>query len=258
VPSVVKVHGSDLNLVAKVRSVRAQLAHLMPRATRLVAVSRPLKNELVTLGADAEKVAIVGNGVDHAVFHPRGRELSRRALGLSPEGKLIVYVGRIVREKGLFELIEAMARVPDGVSLALVGDGAARAECERAAESIGVRVRFAGARPLEEIPLWLGAADVFALPSWNEGTPNVLLEAFACGRRVVVTDVGGIPDLMTDAALGEMVPVKDANALAAALTRQAFADDAPQRVAALTARGGWDESARKLHQVLCDALACPR
>jgi glycosyltransferase involved in cell wall biosynthesis len=260
-PSVVKVHGSDLNVIAKLPSVRAHLKTLLPRATRAVAVSRPLADELAALGVDAARIAVVPNGVDAALFHPRDRKDARAALGLPATGRLVVYVGRIVRDKGMLDLLDAFATLapahPD-LSLALVGDGAARAECEARASALGDRVRFAGARPLDEIPRWLAAADLFVLPSWNEGTPNVLLEAFACGRRAVATRVGGIPDLLTSPALGELVPPRDPAALAAALARQAYADYSPSEVAAMSTRGGWAESARKLHEVLLDAVAARR
>lgn len=260
-PSVVKVHGSDLNVVARIPSVRANLTALLPRATRLVAVSRPLADELGALGVPPERIAVVPNGVDGTLFHPRDRAQARARLGLPATGRLVVYVGRLVRDKGLFELIEAVASLAPShpeLSLALVGDGAARAECEAAVQRAGAPVRLAGARPLDEIPLWLAAADLFVLPSWSEGTPNVLLEALACGRRAVATHVGGIPDVMTAPALGELVPPRDPAALAAAVARQAYIDYSPSEVTAASARGGWAESARKLHEVLVDAVAARR
>lgn len=256
-PSVVKVHGSDLNVIAQRRSVRAHLSALLPRATRMVAVSRALAGELVALGVDEARIAVVPNGIDATLFHPRDRGEARASLGLPATGKLLVYVGRIVRDKGLFELVDAMKLVPH-VSLALVGDGVARAELEAAARPLGDRVRLVGARPLDEIPRWLAAADLFVLPSWYEGTPNVLLEALACGRRAVASDVGGIPDVMTSPALGERVPPRDPAALAAAIARQAAVEYSPSEVAALAARGGWDASARRLHEVLQDAVAARR
>lgn len=260
-PTVVKVHGSDLNVVAQLPSVRAQLQALLPRATRVVAVSRPLGDALRGLGVADGRIAVVANGVDATLFHPRDRARCRAELGLPANGRLLVYVGRLVHDKGMRELLEAFARLAPAhpeLSLVLVGDGAARAECQTRADAIGAQVRLVGARPLDEIPRWLGAADLFVLPSWYEGTPNVLLEALACGRRAVASDVGGVPDVMTSPALGELVPARDVAALATALERQAFVDYAPDEVTAAAARGGWAESAARLHRVLQDALAHPR
>ncbi|MCA1664917.1 MAG: glycosyltransferase, partial [Myxococcales bacterium] len=174
-PSVVKVHGSDLNVIARIPSVRAQLRALLPRATRMAAVSRALADELVTLGVPRAQVAVVPNGVDASLFHPRDRTEARAQLALPQKGRIVVYVGRIVRDKGLLELIDAMAALapahPD-LTLVVVGDGALRGECEERARPLADRIRFVGARPLDEIPRWLGACDLFVLPSWNEGTPN--------------------------------------------------------------------------------------
>jgi len=115
------------------------------------------------------------------------------------------------------------------------------------------RLVLPGARPFDEVPLWIAAADLVALPSHNEGTPNVILEALACGRRVVATRVGGIPDLMPGPQLGELVPPRDPTALADALGRALDAPYDPQAVAAAGARWGWPESAARLHEVLVRA-----
>src|SRR6185437_10251940 len=96
-PSVVKVHGSDLNVIARIPSVRAHLRALLPRATRLVAVSRALADELAALGVAREHIAVVENGVDASLFQPRDRAEARAALGLPAAGRVAVYVGRLVR-----------------------------------------------------------------------------------------------------------------------------------------------------------------
>jgi glycosyltransferase involved in cell wall biosynthesis len=113
----------------------------------------------------------------------------------------------------------------------------------------------AGARPLAEVPRWMAGCDLLTLPSWNEGTPNVLLEALACGRRVVATNVGGIPDVVTGPLLGALVPARDPAALADVLGREVDTGYDPDEVARLGARGGWAESAARLEASLRAAVS---
>ena len=101
----------------------------------------------------------------------------------------------------------------------------------------------------------MAACDLLSLPSWNEGTPNVLLEALACGRRVVTSDVGGIPDIVTTPAVGEMVTARDPAALADALARNLGIDYDPEELARAEARGDWADSAAVLHAVLEEAAS---
>jgi glycosyltransferase involved in cell wall biosynthesis len=101
----------------------------------------------------------------------------------------------------------------------------------------------------------MAACDVLVLPSHVEGTPNVVLEALASGRRVVGSRVGGVPDLLTSPALGTLVPPHDVDALADALVIALRHRYEPADVARLGARGGWAASALALHDVLADAVA---
>ncbi|HEY6173359.1 MAG TPA: glycosyltransferase, partial [Kofleriaceae bacterium] len=115
------------------------------------------------------------------------------------------------------------------------------------------RATLFGAQSLEQIPTWMAACDILVLPSHVEGTPNVVLEALACGRRVVATAVGGVPDLITSEALGALVPAHQPDALAAALTQALRTGYAAEAVAEAGARGGWEASAAALHAVLVAA-----
>ncbi|HEX2569219.1 MAG TPA: glycosyltransferase family 4 protein [Polyangia bacterium] len=257
VPVVVKVHGTDINYVAKLPGPSARLRRVLPEARRVVAVSRPLAEEVIRLGVPEGRVVVVRNGIDNTLFRPLDRAEARARLGLAPEGKWLVYVGRLERTKGTLDLLEAFARLAPrrrDLSLALVGNGSAREECAALAARVGAQVRLLGGRPLAEVPLWLGASELLVLPSWNEGTPNVLLEALACGRPVVATRVGGIPDLVTDPSLGELVPARDPAALAQALERVADGVYDGAAIAARGARGSWDESAAHLLTVLEEAV----
>ena len=252
VPAVVKLHGSDINLVGKLPGPRRLLSWALPRAARVVAVSKPLADEVVALGVARERVAIVMNGVDSDLFRPRDRAAARAELGL-PAGPLAVYVGNLKPEKGPIDLANAWATVQRHVpeaKLAIVGGGPLRAEVE---QIVGDRAMIVGPQPLERVPLWMAACDVLVLPSHTEGTPNVVLEALASGRRVVATRVGGVPDLITDRRLGALVPAKDPDALADALVLALRESYDPAEVARLGARGGWAASAAALHDVLVSA-----
>jgi teichuronic acid biosynthesis glycosyltransferase TuaC len=257
VPCVVKLHGSDINVVAKLPGPRRLSAWALPRAARVVAVSRALADEVVALGVSRDRVAIVMNGVDGELFFPRPRELARAELGLPP-GPLAVYVGNLKAVKGVQELAPAWQRtlreVPDA-TLAIVGGGELRDEVAAAVAPLGERVRMIEAQPLARVPLWMAAADVLVLPSRAEGTPNVILEALACGRRVVATAVGGVPDLLTSPELGTLAPPRDPDALGVALAHALRTPYDPDAVARLGSRGGWDASAAALHDVLAGAAS---
>jgi len=254
VPCVVKLHGSDINLIAKLPGPRRMLSWALPRAAKVVAVSRALADEAMELGVPREKIAIVMNGVDAALFHPRDRAAARAELGL-PAGPIALYVGNLKEEKGVLDLAAAWktveAALPEA-TLVIVGGGPA-AEALKAA--VGPRVLLVGPQPLPRIPTWMAACDLLVLPSHAEGTPNVVLEALAAGRRVVATNVGGIPDLVTRPELGELVPPRAPDALAAAIVRALPTPYAPSTVAELGARGGWDASAAALYEVLVGAAS---
>jgi teichuronic acid biosynthesis glycosyltransferase TuaC len=253
VPAVVKLHGSDINVLGARAEARAPLRWALSRADAVVAVSGALGDAAVALGARADRIEVILNGVDQALFRPRDRREARLSLGLPEAGKLLLYVGRLEEEKGAIDLLEAFARLAPGrpdAQLVLVGGGKARGACEAVAARIGAQVRLVGPQPHDDVTRWLAACDALSLPSWNEGTPNVIIEALASGRRVVASRVGGIPALVTDRALGALVPARDVGALADALGEALDVAYDPAEVARLAGFGGWGESAARLHRLL--------
>jgi glycosyltransferase involved in cell wall biosynthesis len=115
-----------------------------------------------------------------------------------------------------------------------------------------VAATFVGEEPHERVPQWLAAADVLALPSWNEGMPNVVIEALASGRPVVATSVGGIPDVVHGNS-GEVVAPRDPAALSGALLRVLSKRHDPTAISAALERPDWSTSARLLHESLVRA-----
>lgn len=258
VPAVLKLHGSDINVLSEAPILRPHLRWALSHAAAVVAPSQALVDRAVELGACPEHATLVANGVNTELFYLRDRAESRQQLGIAPAGKWILFVGRLEPQKGVGELLDALAVVtrerPD-VRLALVGDGVARAEYEARVARDRLPVSFVGSCSHEAVAQWVGACDLLALPSWAEGTPNVVLEALVSGRRVVASAVGGIPAVVDRPLLGELVPARDASELAGALARALDAHYAPQEVVAGACVGGWNTSAEVLHQVLTSVLS---
>lgn len=224
VPLVQNVIGSDVNELPSWPTLRPQIRWALRRADRVVAVSRDMGDRAVELGVPRERVLVQHNGVDGATFALRDRDEARRKVGLDHPGPVILYVGNVKIEKGAKVLVEAMAPLKEkhgrgDALLCVVGSGAADAEVASVVDRLGLRgsVRLCGRQLHDQIPWWMSACDVFCLPSYMEGCPNVVLEALATGRGVVATHVGGIPELVTEGKNGFLVPPRDPDALAAAL-----------------------------------------
>lgn len=252
-PVVVQVLGSDVNVVAALPSPRRQLRWALPSARGVIAVSQPLGEAMIELGAPPRCTHVIPTGVDLEVFRVRDRAQARAALGAPGDGHLILFIGRLHAPKGIFELFRAFDELRHGeepTRLVVIGDGPARAELEARAESSGGRILLTGELPPERVAEWLAAADVLALPSHAEGTPNVVLEALAAGRKVVATRVGGIPALVRSALHGELVEPGDVPALRRALKRvlsEPYEASDVRRAADLF---DWDENARRVLEVL--------
>jgi glycosyltransferase involved in cell wall biosynthesis len=244
--------GSDLNSLAGEPGPRRALRAALPRARRVVCVSRALAAIARDLGVEEQRIDVVPNGVDTELFRPRDRAAARQRLGVPAHHRVVLFVGWLEESKGIFDLIEAYRRLPPSptpTSLFLLGDGTARQRAtELAAQLPGLRLL--GARPPEEVSEWLAACDLLALPSWREGMPNALLEALACGRRVVASRVGGIPELIDSPVLGTLVEPRDPAALGQALASALATRYDPDQVVGQARLLSWQGSAALLRQAL--------
>ncbi len=258
VPSVVKLHGSDINVLGEAKGPRFMLTQALKRADRVVAVSRALGEKVERLGVPSDCIDVVLNGVNTSLFRPIERHAARATLGLPREAPIIVYVGRLEPEKGVLDLLSAFERLrkrqPDA-QLLLVGRGSAQAQCAAYSDKLAPSVHLVGPQPLQHVPLYMAASDIVTLPSWNEGTPNVVLEAMACGRRVVATAVGGTPALIDDTRVGALVPPKAPELLADALLQAIRTPYHPGQVASRCRVGSWSDSAGQLYQSLKTAVS---
>ncbi len=263
-PFAVTAHGSDINVLANRPLIRGQVKWALKRAAVVIAVSRALRQKISALVPSVESrlVHIPCAAVDPRLFAPRSRDEARRSLGLGHGGRTVVFAGRLVRIKAVdvllraWRLLRASDRLKADDHLVVIGDGPERSLLEAQATAAELRgtVRFLGDVPHERIACWLNAASVFCLPSRNEGTPNVIVEALASGCPVVASRVGGIPEVVSDGCNGLLVEAGSdiglAEALGSALERGWDTRAIATSVSELT----WDELASRNLAALQEAL----
>jgi glycosyltransferase involved in cell wall biosynthesis len=200
------------------RSSWLQLRALSARVGRYIAVSRAIATELIErFRWPADKIEVVYNAVDLERF-----DVSASPARSDEQRPVVLTCARLDEQKGHRILLAAAAEVPEAVFV-LAGDGPERAALEGKAAELGVsdRVRFLGHRT--DVSELLATCDVFALPSFYEGSSLALLEAMAARRPVVSSAIGGTDELIEDGKTGLLVPPGDAGALGVAL-RKLLAD----------------------------------
>lgn len=221
-PYTITLRGT-VNPRYRIPCFRQRIADALQNAAAVISVSGAMGAIAVELGVNAKRVHVIPNGVDAALFKPIPRQDARRALGLSDSVPLVVSVGALTPVKGQDDLIDAVRRLPRDVHVVLVGSRVVHRRysrtLKRLSERYGLagRIVFAGGQPKEKVAQYFSAANVSVLASHSEGCPNVVLESLACGTPVVATSVGGMPEMIRPGENGELVPVKDPEALAAAL-----------------------------------------
>ena len=176
------------------------------RARTVIVNSLGMQNEIHAI-ASALKTVIITNGVNVKLFSPPHLSRNNRVLTM-------VSVGRLISVKNHDLLLCALRDLPD-VRLRIVGDGPLRKSLEGHSAELNCNVEFLGNRQRESIPNLLRSGNLFVLPSLNEGMPNAVLEAMACGLPVIMTDVGGSDELID--GNGFVVPKNDLVALRKAI-----------------------------------------
>lgn len=197
---------------------------VLKSADKIIAVSNATKNYVLSLGAAAEKVEVVYNGVDLDRFRifPAAKAKIRKKHSIPLNAVVAVTVRRLVYKNGIDTLIEAakMAlKMNKDLVFLVIGRGPDFVDIKAKIEQLGISQRFilAGFVPDEDLPDYYNAADFFVLPSKSgEGLPLVALEAMACGLPLVTTDVGGIREILIK-GYGKLVPPDAPKTLADAI-----------------------------------------
>lgn len=239
-PFVMTARGSDVTELATFPRQRRMILDAVTRADAVIAVAAALKDDLVRLGAPAEKIRVLRNGVDLDLFRPADRAAARAALGVN--GPVLASVGGLIPRKGHDIAIRALKSLSDA-TLLIAGQGPEETELRALAEKEGVapRVRFLGQLRHEALVEVYNAADALILASTREGWPNVLLEAMACGTPAVAADAGGAREVIREPAGGRVLHERTPEALAAVLADVLTATDRAA-TRAYAERHSWDET----------------
>lgn len=258
-PLILTCHGSDTGVGKKFPVFLPAVIRVIDSAEKVIAVSEEGRRALIKVyGAEPGKIEVVDMGVDVKRFSTasKGRELTRRALGVDGEERLVLFAGHLIPRKSVATLIRALVRLPRRVRLLVAGDGPERAALEALARRLGVRERavFRGTVPPDAVPRMMAAADAFCLPSMYEGRPIALLEASAAGLPVVAAPVGGVPELIEDGVNGFLFAPGDPEDLAATLNRALDAPDVVRSAARrLAAAHDLRVSARRVAEIYREA-----
>jgi D-inositol-3-phosphate glycosyltransferase len=240
------------------------------QADLLIVSTQDEGDELVrAYGADPERIAVVAPGVDLSMFHPVDRAEARRKIGYG-SGRLVLFVGRLERLKGVEVAIRALAllrdRRHDDVRLLILGEDSRdgdESETDRlkgVASAMGVRDRvdFIGSVAHHELPVFYGAADVCVMPSYSESFGLVALEAQAGGCPVVASDVSGLRSVVRDEVSGYLIdghdPALYAERIGRILEDPELAQQMGRRSSMLAQRFSWSRTAVRL-QELFDGVA---
>jgi glycosyltransferase involved in cell wall biosynthesis len=189
-------------------------------ADKVITVCGPFRDELIQKGVSDKRIEVLHNSVREATkVGDDARERLRQRLSIGNDERVLLAVGRLSREKAHSDLLVAAAHLRRNYpqlnfKLLIVGEGPELVHLKRIIEELDLDASVILVGQVEDTSPYYAIADALVLPSHSEGSPNVLLEGLAFGVPIVATDVGGVPEMITNGANGLLVTARDPTALA--------------------------------------------
>ena len=222
-PLIITGHGGDVYLLPFKNSFwNRTVQNILKQTDHIITVSKSNYEKLKQLDTPYGKISIIPNGYDSNLFKKLSVKEARGILNLPPDKRIILTVGDLEPVKGHEYLIRAMKRVAmekDNIICLIIGSGTEQKKLQGLIDKHGLNeiVELKGEKPHDQIPLWMNACDLFVLPSLNEGNPTVMFEAMGCGKPFVGTEVGGVPEIITNRKLGILLKPGNSDQLASAI-----------------------------------------
>jgi len=243
VPTLMTFHGDFEKLTTAGRAVKAlrdaiQGPFILKNLDAIIALTRHDRGHLGARGVDPSRIVVIPNGVDLGIYRPSTEEVVaafRRRYGVPDGARVVFFVGRMTGQKGPECLLRAAPFVlrehPDAYFI-VAGAGHLLARLMQLARDLGLEssLTFPGLLPGHDLVPAYGASEVVAIPSLWEGMPLVALEAAACGRPVVASDVSGMAEFVVEGTTGRLVPPRSPDALATAISAALSDPEASRRM----------------------------
>lgn len=264
-PVVITCRGADIAVYPNQRFLGDRVRYALRNADQLVALSQEMRGRMIALGADDTRITTIPNGVDLTKFDSIERNEARTKLGLPLDRPIILSVGYRLELKGFHILVDALAELrktyPNAM-VAIVG-GQARWAPDYLPE-ISQRIQehrleghviLAGTRPQEELKYWNSAADLCCILSSREGSPNVMMEALACGTPLISTRVGNVPEILQSPTLGSIIEARTAQAASQSLCEALSRTWNRETIRAFAMTHSWTQVASQVEQVFLKAAS---
>ncbi|MGB9730304.1 MAG: glycosyltransferase [Thermoprotei archaeon] len=221
------VIGSDINNFAKNNWINYFLTkRCIEQSDLIIAESQDIENKIKELSSIYLNVKTFYKGIDISNFQNLpSRDVLLKELNLNVNKRYMLFVGRLIYDKGVYELVDAfniIARRYSDIDLILIGEEIEKEKLQNKLRNYGIledKVIFKGLVPYKEVAYYMKISELLVLPTWAEGLPNVVMEAMASELPVVATNVGGIPEIIENEVTGLSVPAKNVEKLAEAIIR---------------------------------------
>lgn len=243
-PFIITAHGYDVyDLPFRDARWRDLITDIFDSADAIITVSHRNHECIKKLNINTP-VHVLPNGFRSDLFYAQDPATCRDYLNLPRDKKILLTVANLEPVKGQKYLIEAIGEIVQergDILCIIVGRGGLENTLRQQVHSLGLAdyVLLAGGKPHIEVPLWMNAADLFVLPSLNEGNPTVMFEALGCGKPFVGTRVGGIPEIITSEDYGLLVKPASVQDLADMLLKALTKEWDGERIVAYARQYSW-------------------
>ena len=258
VPVVMTGRGEDMARFPQLPLVGNKIRWALKQANGCIGVSEEIAQLMIENGAPADRVCTIANGVDATKFYPKDQTECRNACGLPLDRPTLLSVGDRLELKGFHLIAEAVATIKkrfQDVLYVIVGgpgrhgrDFTDEIKAKISHFKLHDHVQLSGKQPHDKLVDWYNSADAYVMMSSREGSPNVLLEAMACGTPAIGTAVGGICDELADPRMGRLIQERTPAAAVEAIESEFANPKIRSEVAAAMKHRTWDATAKRVHE----------